>query len=168
LDDVASGVEMIHDNPRDEMFVRLKTDDYFMNRKGEYNFADMSALRSDEKTKYRVDRLLCVAPGRLKEAMAVYFGFNQEYAEKFGRLPDFFCTRFASNRIGGVSPEVDVNNLHGVRELFAEHDRIIAEKHPGLLMQPTIDSYLRRITDDIIGKKVIDSEFSRTILRRVA
>ena len=168
LDDAEDGLKMIHDNPRDEMFVRLKTDDFFMNRKGEYNLADMSAFRSDEKEKYRVERLFCVAPGRLKESMAFTFEQNEKYTKEFNRMPDYFCTRFASNRIGGATTYHDVDNCEKLPGIFAEFDRLVEEKHPGLLMRATEDMYLRRITEDMLGRKVLDEEFSEMILKKSA
>ena len=161
LDAAGSAVEMIHDNPRDEMFVRLEADDYFMNRFGEQGFEDLTSMNVEDGQKYRIERLFCAAPGRLRETMIATFAFNAEFAEKFGRLPEYHCTRFAADRIGGATQVVDFDHgLEQYMQAFRDFDRMIAEKHPGMLLRPTVDSLYRRVTEDLIGMKGLDDELS--------
>lgn len=152
LDGPEAAVEMIHDNPRDEMFVRLDVKDYFMNRKGDSGFAVLpEPKKSDKKSLYLMERMYSTSKGRLREMMQITFRHIEEFAAKTGVVPDFHCTRFTAGRIGGAQETTPIDNDLKWEEHYAEHDRMIDEKYPGLLQRPTTTTFYRRVTEDMLN-----------------
>ena len=161
LNAAASAAEMIHDNPRDELFARLDANDYFMNRLGDQGFADLAPTSAADVRKYRIERVFYPAPGRLRETLIAAFAFNPEFARKFGCIPEHHCSRFMADRIGAASQVVDFDaGIAQYLETFREFDGVIAEKHPDMLQRPTVDTLYRRIDEELIGMEGLDDAAS--------
>jgi hypothetical protein len=163
LDVPEAAVEMVHDNPLDELYVRLDVEDYFMNRKGATNLGKDEFVARTEKRPYRVERLFTAAKGRLREAMQVNFEYFRDYKERTGETIGYHCTRFAAGRIGGAVQDEEVRSLIGVEERFREQDAILAAR-PGLLLRPTVNTIMRRITADMLNAPSSRSDVSDRIL----
>jgi hypothetical protein len=165
LDGPEAAVEMIHDNPRDEMFVRLDVKDYFMNRKGDAGFDVLpEPAKSDKKALYLMERMYATAKGRLREMMQITFRHIEEFAEKTGVVPDFHCTRFTAGRIGGAQETTPIDGSLNWEEHYAAHDRMLDEKYPGLLLRPTVTTMYRRVTEDMLnGRPEVDAVEARLL-----
>lgn len=150
LDVPEAAVDMIHDNPLDELYVRLDVEDYFMNRYGNVGLGRDEVVKRTEKLPYRIERLFTASKGRLREAMQVNFEYFRDIKERTGEHIGYHCTRFAAGRIGGAVQDREVESLVGMEEQFIEQDQILASR-PGLLLRPTVNTVMRRITTDMLN-----------------
>lgn len=165
LDGPEAAVEMIHDNPHDEMFVRLDVKDYFMNRKGDSGFEVLpEPAKSEQKSRYLMERMYCASKGRLREMMQITFRHIEEFSKATGIMPDFHCTRFAAGRIGAAQETVSFDNPAIWEDYYAAHDRMIDEKYPGLLLRPTVTTLYRRVTEDMLNTQREADEIEARLL----
>lgn len=152
LDTPEAAVEMVHDNPRDEMFVRLDVEDYFMNRKGATGLAVLDEpAKGDTKSRYLMERIYTTSKGRLREMMQTSFEHIEAFTKKTGTMPDLHCTRFTAGRIGSVQEMVSFDDPAIWEDDYAEHDSVLAQEHPGLLIKPTVQTLYRRLTEDMLN-----------------
>lgn len=151
LDTPEAAVEMVHDNPRDEMFVRLDVEDYFMNRKGATGLAVLDKpAKSNPKSRYLMERIYTTSKGRLREMMKTSFEHIEAFTKKTGTMPELHCTRFTAGRIGSVQEMVSFDDPAIWGDDYAEHDSVLAQEHPGLLIKPTVQTLYRRLTEDML------------------
>lgn len=160
LDLAEKAASMIIDEPRDEMFVRLKPDDYFMNlRGGQQPAFDYNRKKSPQKAMYRREREFKATKGRLREVMQMNFEFLARLQQTTGLTGEYFCTRFAADRIGGTSETVEQPTINSARVLdaaFLEHDAEISSKYEGLLLSRPVDNLYRRVTAEDVNFRLTD------------
>lgn len=148
----AKGVGMITDEPLDELFVRLKPDDFFMNigkkNRVKYSFETAKHDVKAKRRRYRREREYSAAKGRLREVMSMNFEFMQDFFNATSNVPDFFCTRFSVQRIGSSKMYFDVDDCPMCEPAFIEQNHTIATKTDGLLLTRPIDRVHVRITDE--------------------
>lgn len=147
----AAAVDMVEDEPRDELFVRLEPDDYFMNlgaapKRQAYAFEAAPRAAARTKPRYRRIREFSAAKGRLQEVMRMNFDFIDQFHRKTQTIPDYFCTRFATSRIGSSNMYFDHENCPMCTPSFLEQDELIRTKFNDLLLSTPGDILLTRIT----------------------
>jgi hypothetical protein len=147
----ANAVDAITHEPLDELFVRLKPDDYFMNlgveNRPKFTFETAKADPST-KRRYRRERHYSVSKGRLREAMRINFEFIEAFYKATGNAPEVFCTRFSAAGIGSSKMYFDVDDCPVCDPAFIEQDHAIQTKLPGLLMRMPTDRWHVRITEE--------------------
>jgi hypothetical protein len=148
LDGAEAAVVMIVDNPRDEMYVRLESDDYFMHRKGDIGLDRLADSAPTEQKKYLVERMFRAKPGKLREIMALNFKLMEEEAKKTGVMPKYFCTRFTAGRIGAT---VQVRSFNDSNELDWQVINYDCKFDHSLLSSPIEDTYYRRVDAELIN-----------------
>jgi len=148
LDGAESAFDMIVDNPRDEMYVRLEPDDYFMHRKGGVELEHLSDDASTEQKKYLVERMFRAKPGKLREIMALNFKLMEEEAKKTGVMPKYFCTRFTAGRIGASEQVRSFNDPIELDKKMLDYDDKFDH---ALLISPIEDTYYRRVDAELIN-----------------
>lgn len=141
-------VKMISDEPLDELFVRLRPNDYFMNlgvkKVKKYDFESAPARKSQPR--YRREREYCAAKGRLREVMQLNFGFMDSFYRGTGNPPSYFCTRFSVERIGCSKMFFDFDdNCPICGPAFLEQDELFSSKFNGMLLTKPIDSLFMRV-----------------------
>ncbi|MER9439196.1 hypothetical protein [Mesorhizobium sp. M0618] len=157
LDVAESAVDMILDEPQDEMYVRLDADDFFMNRKGdgqiETGSLDLSrtAPLNKKVATFRTEREYCASKGRLRDVMQLNFQFAQDLKVLTGHGSDYFCTRFSALRIGSSKLYFDSEDCPQCADAFLEQDLDIATRFPGLLLSPPMTKVYKRITSDTLS-----------------
>jgi hypothetical protein len=150
LDAAEAAVDMIYDEPQDEMYVRLDVDDHFMNRRGgSVATSGLDLTRNAPLNKkvatYRFEREYCASKGRLRDVMSLNFQFMQDLHRTAGHAADYFCTRFAAARIGCSKQHIDADDCPQCGPAFLQQDHEIATNHPGLLLGPPITRVYQRI-----------------------
>lgn len=144
----ASAVEMITDEPRDEMFVHMAPDDFFMNlgtsERPVYSFE--KANLEPVKGRYRREREFCASKGRLRDVMRMQFDFTERFYLETGMVPNYVCTRFSAERIGCSKASYDFDECPVCDPLFMEQDALI---QPGMLLSPPIDRLYERVTEQM-------------------
>lgn len=158
LDGAESASDMIVDNPRDELFVRLETDDYFMHRKGEIALEEQEEDTSAQK-KYMIERMFHAKPGKLRDTMAANFKLMEDEFTKTGTAPKYFCTRFAAGRIGGST---QVRSFDDANELDKQLMNYDDKFDHSMLIAPIEDTYFRRVDAEFIES--LDEEKAPEIL----
>lgn len=142
----AKAVELITDEPRDEMFVHMTPDDFFLNlgttSRPKYSFENAQVTRI--KGKFRREREFCASKGRLREVMRMQFDFTEKFFRQTGRIPDYTCTRFSAERIGCSKAFYDFDECPMCDSLFLEQDKTIL---PGMLLSPPADRLFERVTE---------------------
>jgi hypothetical protein len=158
LDLAENAASLITDEPRDELFVRLKPDDYFMNLRGDKKPAfAYTGRKPTQKTTYRRSRLFKASPGRLREVMQMNFEFLGRIQQKTGLSGEYFCTRFAADRIGGSEQQIDTPTSSRVLDAaFWEQDAEISSKYQGLLLTRPVDTLYRRVTAEDVTFRLAD------------
>lgn len=143
----ARAVEMITDEPLDEMFVRLRTDDFFMNlgAKDRPKFS-FEAARSRKKARYRREREYCASKGKLRDVMRMNFDFIESMFRATGNPADYFCTRFSVERIGCSKAYWDLDDCPVCDPAFLEQDAVI---QPGMLLSMPLDRIYVRLTPEV-------------------
>lgn len=147
LDGAESATGMIVDNPRDEMYVRLESNDYFMHRKGEIDLDFIEDSAPTEQKKYLVERMFRAKPGKLRDIMALNFTLMEDEAKKTGTLPKYFCTRFTAGRIGASEQVRSFNDPIELDKQVLDYDDKFDHS---LLISPIEDTYYRRVDADLI------------------
>jgi hypothetical protein len=147
----AAFTEMIDDEPRDELLVRLEPDDFFMNRANAgsrpvYAFEQQAKLTSNPKPRYRRVREFRASKGRLSEVMRMNFDFMDNFHRAANVTPEYFCTRFATARIGSSMMFFDHDDCPECTPSFIEQDALIFSKSSGLLLNMPTDTLLTRVT----------------------
>lgn len=148
LDGAESAVGMIVDNPRDEMYVRLEPNDYFMHRKGEFELERLGDSAPTEQKKYLVERMFRAKPGKLREIMALNFKLMEEEFKKTGVMPKYYCTRFTAGRIGASEQERMFNDANELDRQVLDYDDKFDHS---LLNSPIEDTYYRRVDAELIA-----------------
>jgi hypothetical protein len=144
-------VDMIDNQPQDEMYVRLDADDHFMNRKGGKVVAtstlDLSRSASLNKkvATYRTEREYRASKGRLRDTKFLSFGFMHNLYGASGHAADLFCTRFSARGIGSVKLYFVSNDCPQCGPAFLQQDQEIATKHQDLLQHPPTTTVYNRI-----------------------
>jgi hypothetical protein len=154
-------VDLILEEPHDEMYVRLKADDYFMNAKGIVDVSPVeSARKFDVKSRpsYRREREYCAAKGKLRDVMAIQFKFISDFHVKTGLGIDYFCTRFSQDRIGCSKAYIDFDSCPMCDPAFNEQDQLIATERSDLLLIPPVDRLYRRVTPDFGSFRLSDGK----------
>ncbi len=147
----ANAVEMILDEPRDEMLVRLTPDDFFMNLGGpvqrrEFNFEMAPPTMPASPARFRRVREYTASKGQLREVMKMNFEFiDNFYGATGGGLPSYYCTRFATLRIGSSMLFYDSDECPICTPSFIEQDEDIAANRAGLLVRRPIDLLYTRV-----------------------
>lgn len=152
-------VDLILEEPHDEMYVRLKADDYFMHIKGMIDVAPVEPackFDSESKPSYRREREYCAAKGKLRDVMSLQFKFIRDFHAKTGLGVDYFCTRFSQGRIGSSKAYIDFDDCPMCDPAFNEQDYLIATERSDLLLNPPIDRLYRRITPDFGSFRLSD------------
>lgn len=147
LDGAESAVSMIVDNPRDEMYVRLEPDDYFMHRKGGVELELLKDGPATEQKKFMVERMFRAKPGKLREIMALNFKLMEDEARKTGTLPKYFCTRFTAGRIGASEQVRSFNDPIELDRQVLDYDDKFDHS---LLISPIEDTYYRRVDAELV------------------
>lgn len=147
LDGAESAVGMIVDNPRDELLVRLESNDYFMHRKGEIALDKLDATEETEQKKYLLERMFCAKPGKLRDIMALNFTLMEDEAKKTGTMPKYFCTRFTAGRIGASKQERAFNDPIELDKQVIDYD---TKFDHSLLISPIEDIYYRRVDAELV------------------
>jgi len=125
-------VDMIYNQPQDEMYVRLDADDHFMNRKGgrvvTTSTLDLSRSASLNKkvATYRTEREYRASKGRLRDTMFLSFEFMHNLYGASGHAADLFCTRFSILGIGTVKLYFDSDDCPQCGPAFLQQDHEIA------------------------------------------
>jgi len=147
LDDAEFAVGMIVDNPRDELFVRLEPDDYFMHRKGDVGIEKLQKVEETEQKKYMLERMFRAKPGKLREIMALNFKLMEEEAKQTDVMPKYYCTRFTAGRIGASQQVRSFNDPIELDMQVIDYD----DKFNHLLLNsPIEDTYYRRVDAELI------------------
>lgn len=145
----AGAVEMIRDEPLDEMFVRLQPDDYFMNlgttKRRKFAFEKAKTTKAVKPSLFRREREYCAAKGQLRNVMQMNFEFMDKYFRGTGGIPKFFCTRFSARRIGSTKLYFDADDCPQCTPAFIEQDEDIAMNRSGLLLRAPIDRLFTRV-----------------------
>jgi hypothetical protein len=153
LEMAEKAVEMITDEPLDELFVRLKPDDYFMNVKARgaqrptFSF-EKAERRPKKKLRYRREREYCASKGRLRDVMQMNFQFMEDFYRASGSVPDYFCTRFSVERIGCSKMYFDFDDCPVCGPAFLEQDQVISARGDDLLLTKPADSLYMRVTPE--------------------
>jgi len=149
LDMAARAVDMITDEPLDELFVRLRPDDYFMNLRGgkrrEFKFEKASPNPS-VKPRYRREREYCASKGRLRDVMQINFAFMEDFFSATNNVPRYYCTRFSVERIGCSKLFFDLDNCPVCDQAFLEQDEMFSTQFSGMLLTKPIDTLFMRLT----------------------
>lgn len=151
LDMPETAVDMIYDQPCDEMYVRMDLEDHFMNRKGDKVIAtsDLDLSRDAKLNKtvatYRIEREYRASKGRLRDTMRTSFEFMHSIYKSTGHAGDLFCTRFSPLRIGSVKLYFDSNDFPQSGPAFLQQDQELATGHHDLLQGPPITKVYQRI-----------------------
>ncbi|KRQ04942.1 hypothetical protein [Bradyrhizobium manausense] len=151
LDVPEATVEMIYEQPLDEMYVRLDVDDHFMNRKGDKVVAasglnlSRNAPLNKKVAAFRTERMYRASKGRLRDMMLLSFEFLHNLHRKTGHAADLFCTRFSIASIGSVKAFFDHDDCPECGPAFLQQDHEIATQHQGLLQRPPITTIYQRI-----------------------
>ena len=153
LDGAESAVGMIVDNPRDEMYVRLEPDDYFMHRKGEVELEHLQDGAPSEQKKYAVERMFRAKPGKLREIMALNFKLMEEEAKKTGVMPKYYCTRFTAGRIGASEQVRSFNDPIELDKQVLDYDDKFDHS---LLISPIEETYYRRVDAELVDSFQVD------------
>ncbi len=148
LDGAESAVDMIVDNPRDELLVRLEPNDYFMHRKGEIALDKLEATEETEQKKYLLERMFRAKPGKLRDIMALNFKLMEDEAIKTGVMPKYFCTRFTAGRIGASKQERMFNDPIELDKQMIDYDNKFDHS---LLISAIEDVYYRRVDAELIN-----------------
>lgn len=159
LDAAESAVEMVYDNPQDEMYVRMDIEDYFMNRKGgaiKRSNIDLSheARLNKQPATFRTEREYYASKGRLRDVMQMNFEFADDLKASTGIGADYFCTRFSAARIGSSKLYFDHDDCPQCGEIFLEQDQLISSHNDGLLLRRPITTVYKRITAETLGFNV--------------
>ncbi len=155
--DVAEGlVDMIVDEPQDEMYVRMDTDDVFMNRKhkmkpGKSLDLGQSAKLNKGRAKFRTEREYCASKGRLADVMKMNFDFAEKFKIGTGHGIDYFCTRFSAARIGCSKIFWDSDECPQCASAFLQQDHEIAIRFEGLLKTPPMTTVYRRVDAELLA-----------------
>jgi hypothetical protein len=155
LNMAAAAVDMITDEPLDELFVRLLPDDYFMNlgktkKPQKFSFEKQSKTNKT-RSRYRIEREYCASKGRLREVMQMNFSFMNDFFKASSVVPDFFCTRFSTKRIGSTKLYIDSDEyLHCTPAFIEQDDQINSLFSELLLGQPTNSLFMRVTREDAV------------------
>jgi hypothetical protein len=155
LDSAEAAVDMIYEEPQDELYVRLDVDDHFMNRKGgRVATSGLDLSRSAPMNKkvaiYRTEREYCASKGRLRDVMRLNFEFIQNLHGATGHAADYFCTRFHAGSIGCSKLYFDSDDCPVCGPAFLQQDQEMAT-NPGLLQRPPITTMLQRILPNTLA-----------------
>lgn len=149
----AAAVDMIRDEPLDEMFVRLQPDDYFMNlgkaKRRKLAFEKAKIAKTEKPKRFRREREYCAAKGQLRDVMQMNFDFMDKLFRGTGSIPKFFCTRFSVKRIGSTKMYFDTDESSEHTPSFIEQDEDIAINGAGLLLSRPIDRLFTRVDDSM-------------------
>ncbi|WP_294332962.1 hypothetical protein [uncultured Sphingomonas sp.] len=148
LDGAGSAAHMILDNPRDELLVRLETDDYFMNRKDRVELHTLEEAEKGPQKKFLVERMFNAKAGNLRDTMAMTFRLMDEFAAATNIMPKYYCTRFAADRIGGSATFVDFDDPVVFEKAFVDFENKI---DTSLFLRPMVDTYFRRVDAELIA-----------------
>jgi hypothetical protein len=147
LDDAESVADMIVDNPRDELLVRLEPNDYFMHRKGAVKLEKLEGVEHPEQKKYLLERMFRAKPGKLRAIMALNFQLMEDEAKKTDVMPKYYCTRFTAGRIGASQQERSFNDPIELDKQVIDYDDKFDHS---LLISPIEDVYYRRVDAELI------------------
>ena len=155
LDAAESLVDMIIDEPQDEMYVRMDTEDYFLSRKhkveaGKHIDLKHEASLNKRRGIYRVEREYCASKGRLADVMKVNFEFAERFKAGTGHSVDYFCTRFSAARIGCSKIFFDPDECPECGPAFLEQDQEIA-RFEGLLKTPPMTTVYKRVDSALLS-----------------
>lgn len=146
------GVKFIENEPRDELLVRLLPDDYFMSLKGRRRFEIPKAPKTaGPPPRYLREREYCAEKGKLREVMTHTFHFMGQFTDATGLYPEYFCTRFATERIGCSKLFVGYDECIVCGPIFMAQDHLYATDLSGLLLSPPIDTLYTRVTEELAG-----------------
>jgi len=148
LDGAESATSMIVDNPRDEMYVRLESNDYFMHRKGEIDLDFIEDNAPTEQKKYLVEQMFRAKPGKLRDIMTLNFKLMEDEAKRTGVMPKYFCTRFTAGRIGASKSVRSYNDPIELDRQVLDYDDKFDDS---LLTSPIENTYYRRVDADLIN-----------------
>jgi hypothetical protein len=155
--DVAEGlVDMIVDEPQDEMYVRMDVEDVFMNRKhkvkpGKNLDLSQSAKLNKGRATFRTEREYCASKGRLADVMKMNFDFAEKFKIGTGHGVDYFCTRFSAARIGCSKIFWDSDECPQCASAFLQQDQEIAVRFEGLLKAPPMTTVYRRVDAELLA-----------------
>jgi hypothetical protein len=147
LDGAESAINMIVDNPRDELLVRLEPGDYFMHRKGEIALDRLDAGDPTEQKKYLLERMFRAKPGKLRDIMALNFTLMEDELKKTGNMPKYYCTRFTAGRIGASQQTRSFNDPIELDKQVIDYD---TKFDHSLLISPIEDVYYRRVDAELV------------------
>ena len=148
--DTAEGLyDMIVDEPQDEMYVRMDTEDFFLSTKHKVKTGKNIDLKRDAKLNkrlgtYRIEREYCASKGRLADVMKMNFDFAERFKGGTGHSVDYFCTRFSAERIGCSKIFFDPDECPECGPAFFEQDQEIAQ-FEGLLKTPPMTTVYKRV-----------------------
>jgi hypothetical protein len=156
LDVAESLVDMIVDEPQDEMYVRMDTEDAFMNRKHKIKPVTNLDLRHAAKLNkgratFRTEREYCASKGKLADVMKMNFEFADKFKDATGHGVDYFCTRFSAARIGCSKIFWDSDECPECAAVFLRQDLEIATNFEGLLKTPPMTTVYRRVDAELLS-----------------
>jgi hypothetical protein len=153
LESAEKAVKMIVKEPFDALFVRLRPDDYFMNKGAgkRHDFAfEKAGPKPATKARYRREREYCASKGRLRDVMQITFEFMDRMYKATKTVPDYFCTRFHEESIGCSKLFLDLDNCPMCGPAFFEQDEELS-RHSGLLTTPPINRLFTRVTSEDVN-----------------
>ncbi len=156
LDVAESLVDMIVDEPQDEMYVRMDIEDVFMNRKhkvkpGKNIDLRQSAHLNKGRAKFRTEREYCASKGRLADVMKMNFDFAEKFKIGTGHGIDYFCTRFSAAGIGCSKMFWDSDECPQCASALLQQDQEIAVRFEGLLKTPPMTTVYRRVDAELLA-----------------
>ena len=155
LDAAESLYDMIVDEPQDEMYVRMDTEDFFLSKKHKVKPGAHINLKHDanlnkRRGTYRIEREYCASKGRLADVMKMNFDFAERFKIGTGHSIDYFCTRFSAARIGCSKIFFDPDECPECGPAFLEQDQEIAQVE-GLLKTPPMTTVYKRVDAALVS-----------------
>jgi hypothetical protein len=140
-------VDMILEEPRDELLVLMDQDDFFMNLKSSKRLAPANLARGAvAPRRNRMSRHVDVPTGKLRDFMKSAFEFSDRFQRVAGFRPEVFCTRFTQERIGCSKIFFDFDECPQCDSILLDQKLEWAQKTPELIDGTPVDELYVRAT----------------------